>query len=348
MRLIPPLATQRVTQPPSLVSIVLPTYKRASVLPHAIRSVLAQTYVDWELIVVDDNSPDETPEVVAGFTDPRIRYVRNEPNLKLPRALNRGFSLARGEYLTWTSDDNLFGEQAIEKMVLRLREGACEFVYADYFLYADIDASGQPLAQRHQQLPSQLQLDKQNHIGACFMYTRRAYELVGDYEPDLFLVEDYDYFIRLARAVKTCHLPEPLYYFRRHDDSLFCARYCEVKAADVLVRFKNGLIDDGQARQAVVGLLLENVDGVRSQWLRWTGALARRASYRLGMAHQALCERHFAARTGAAVSSLLDRYRNGSLDFNEAKRELMALMQRVGTVEYVRPAFLGAEPGGRA
>ncbi len=94
----------------ALVSIVLPTYKRAHVLPSAIRSVLNQTYTNLELIVVDDNSPDDTRDVVASFGDPRIRYVRNEPNLKLPRALNRGFSLARGEYLTWTSDDNLYGE----------------------------------------------------------------------------------------------------------------------------------------------------------------------------------------------------------------------------------------------
>ena len=88
-----------------LVSIVLPTYKRARVLPHAIRSVLAQTYANWELIVVDDNSPDDTAQVVAGFTDQRIRYVKNDPNLKLPRALNCGFSLARGSYLARMLDN---------------------------------------------------------------------------------------------------------------------------------------------------------------------------------------------------------------------------------------------------
>lgn len=55
---------------------------------------------------MDDNSPDEMAQVVAGFDDPQVRYVKNDPNLKLPLALNRGFSLARGDYLTWTSDDN--------------------------------------------------------------------------------------------------------------------------------------------------------------------------------------------------------------------------------------------------
>ena len=72
-----------------LVSIVLPTYNRAHLLGHAIRSVLAQTHRNLELIVVDDNSKDETPSVVRSFDDARIRYVRNDPNLKLPAALNR-------------------------------------------------------------------------------------------------------------------------------------------------------------------------------------------------------------------------------------------------------------------
>src|SRR5512137_2512935 len=109
-----------------LVSIVLPTYKRAHVLPHAISSVLNQTYTNLELVIVDDNSPDDTLEVVKLFNDSRIHYVKNEPNLKLPRALNRGFSLARGEYLTWTSDDNLYAPTAIERMVDALVSEKCD------------------------------------------------------------------------------------------------------------------------------------------------------------------------------------------------------------------------------
>ena len=331
----------------SLVSIVLPTYKRAHVLPFAIRSVLAQTYANWELIVVDDNSPDDTAKVVASFTDTRIRYVKNDPNLKLPRALNRGFSLARGEYLTWTSDDNLFAEQAIEKMVARLQQGHCDFVYADYYLFADIDANGNAMEKHHEKLPDRLQLEKSNHIGACFMYTRRAYEVVGDYEPELFLVEDYDYFMRLAKAFSACHIAEPLYYFRRHDDALFCSRYCEIKAADILVRYRNKFVSDEQARGAVVSLLMQDIEGIKNPLLRWTGAVARKTSYRVTVAHQWLCRSYLAARTGPTVSTVLARYRSGTLSFDEAKESLMSLMQDAGTVEYVRPAFLQAKPLGQ-
>jgi glycosyltransferase involved in cell wall biosynthesis len=333
-----------VTQP--LVSIVLPTYKRAQVLPNAIRSILRQTYTNLELIIVDDNSPDNTPEIVESFSDARIRYVRNEPNLKLPRALNKGFSLARGDYLTWTSDDNLFAETAIKKMVARLQQGDCDFVYADYYLFADIDAAGNALEKRHEKLPGQLQLEKSNHIGACFLYTREAYDTVGDYDPDLFLVEDYDYFMRIAKRFKSCHIPEPLYYFRRHDDALFCSRYCEVKASDVLVRYKNGFINEEDAVNAVVALLLQNVDGINNPLLRWSGKLVHGISYRLTKAHHDYCRHYLMARLNPAVIALLTRYRAGQTGFKEAKETLMALMQGAGTVEYVRPAFLKSAPGG--
>ena len=155
-----------------LVSIVLPTYKRPKLLAQAVASVLAQSHENWELIVVDDHSPDDTPQVMAAFDDPRIRYVRNDPNLKLPRTLNRGFALARGELLTWTSDDNLFEPHAIERMVARLQRGDCDLVYADYYLFSQQDAQGRPLDIHHDRLPDVVQLEKGNHIGACFLYTR--------------------------------------------------------------------------------------------------------------------------------------------------------------------------------
>ena len=77
----------------------------------------------------------------------------------------------------------------------------------------------------HDRLPGKLQLEKGNHIGACFLYTRRLYEAVGDYDPELFLVEDYDYFMRASRHFRFCHIAEPLYYFRRDDDTLYLSRF---------------------------------------------------------------------------------------------------------------------------
>lgn len=320
----------------ALVSIVLPTYKRAHVLPHAIRSVLAQTYRHWELIVVDDNSPDDTAAVVASFADPRIRYVRNEPNLKLPRALNRGFSLARGDYVTWTSDDNLYGEQALEKMVARLRAGDCDLVYADYWLFAEQGADGGPLDPQHVRQPGQVQLEKGNHIGACFLYTRQLYEVVGDYDPELFLVEDYDFFIRAARQFRFGHIAEPLYYFRRDDDTLYLSRFAEVKASDVLVRYRNGLLDERGVLDILVALLMRNPSGLAHPGLRALHRLAEGRSYRLAQWQRRWAERHLKRRLAPGVRGILQGYRSQASSFGAARDALREQLGKLGKLEYAR------------
>lgn len=319
-----------------LVSIVLPTYKRARLLPLAINSVIAQTYPNWELIVVDDNSPDNTSDVVASFTDARIRYVKNNPNLKLPRALNRGFSLAKGEYLTWTSDDNLYSNTAIEKMVSRLETGNCDIVYTDYYLFSEEDSNGQPLDIQHEKLPSKLQLEKGNHIGACFLYTRKVYETVGEYDPELFLVEDYDYFIRIAKKFTFCHIAEPLYYFRRDDDTLFLSRFAEVKASDVLVRYKNDLLDEDGVLDNLVVLLMRNVDGITNKPLRWCNKVARNRSYRLSQIFQRWIQKYLRERLRGPLTKILAEYRHNRSSFGTARDALRKEVGTIGELKYVR------------
>lgn len=317
-----------------LVSIVLPTYKRADLLPHAIRSVLGQSYTNLELIVVDDNSPDHTADVVQSFVDPRVRYVKNEPNLKLPRALNRGFSLARGELLTWTSDDNLYAPTAIARMVEALGTQDADFVYADYWLFCDTDAEGQPVDPQHDKLPDELQLAKGNHIGACFMYSRALAEAVGEYDPELFLVEDYDYFIRAARQFRFAHIAEPLYYFKRDDATLYISRYCEVKASDLLVRYRNGLLDGAGVVEAVVELLLRNIAGLKNPLLRGGHALLRTRSFRLTNWHAKLTSHHLRRQLHGPVLALLDGYRQQQRSFGESRQALVALINALGAVSY--------------
>jgi len=324
-----------VTQP--LVSVVLPTYKRAHLLAQAMRSVLDQTHANLELIVVDDNSPDDTAQVVATFDDPRIRYVKNDPNLKLPRALNRGFSMARGEYLTWTSDDNLLAPTAIERMVGVLVGGDCDFVYADYWLFSEQVADGHPLAPQHDRLPDTLQLDKGNHIGACFLYTRALYEAIGDYDPELFLVEDYDYFLRAARQFRFCHIAEPLYYFRRDDATLYCSRFPEVKASDVLVRFKNGAIDASDAAAMLTGLLLQHPDELKHAGLRRALAIRERLSYRLGAWLVERGRTRLKHRLTSDITPLFMRYQSGEASFADTRTALLERVHAHGTLAYVDP-----------
>ncbi|MDO5124604.1 MAG: glycosyltransferase family 2 protein [Eubacteriales bacterium] len=202
-----------------LVSIVLPVYNGEEFLRESLDSIIDQTYKNWELLILDDCSTDNTPVIANEYAtkDDRIKYIRNEKNLKLPGNLNKGFSLAKGEYLTWTSDDNKYRPIAIEKMLGELKRNSSDLVYASYQV---IDESGNNIKVISADKKGQEHILGSNVVGACFMYTRRAYEYTGDYNVDLFLVEDFDYWQRMMSKYEPVVIDEVLYDYRWHGASL--------------------------------------------------------------------------------------------------------------------------------
>lgn len=200
------------------VSIVLPVYNGETTIEKAIKSVIRQTYSNLELIIVNDCSTDGTKRIVERYAkeDERITLVNNTCNLKLPKTLNTGFAHASGKYYTWTSDDNVYKDDAIEKMVDILESDmTIDMVYANY---TNIDANDREVGEVYLEEPHKLLTG--NVIGACFLYTKRIAEQIGEYDPNLFLAEDYDYWIRIFRAGKILHIQDNLYYYRRHKNSL--------------------------------------------------------------------------------------------------------------------------------
>lgn len=200
------------------ISIVLPVYNGSAYISDSINSILAQTYTNWELIIVDDCSTDKTPEIINHFreSDSRIIICTNERNLGLPNALNAGFSLASGDYYTWTSDDNLYLPGALEKMINVLeKEPDILMVYADYSM---VDPSGNIIIEM--KLPESQYIVTGNICGACFLYRSDAAKQAGTYDPETFLAEDYDYWIRIYKQGNIRHLSENLYLYRMHPNSL--------------------------------------------------------------------------------------------------------------------------------
>lgn len=203
-----------------LVSVVLPVYNGEKYLRESIESVLNQTYRNIELIIVDDCSIDSTQLIAREYvrSDSRVKYYRNQKNLKLPRNLNRGFSLARGEYLTWTSDDNRYKPKAIATLVEKL-EGKKDVQFA-FASCRVIDGNGKEIEYIMVNENSPKQIIGSNSVGACFMYTRKVYETIGDYDPELVLVEDFDYWQRICMKFKAVGIPDILYEYRWHDGAL--------------------------------------------------------------------------------------------------------------------------------
>lgn len=220
-----------------LVSVVLPVYNGAEHVQKAIDSVLAQTYANFELIAVDDCSTDNTLEILKANAkrDSRIKVLSNETNLKLPRTLNAGFAAAGGKYLTWTSDDNKYKPNALEAMVGALEaDASADMVYADY---TNIDADDNVIAEVS--LAESDALVAWNCCGACFLYTKSIAERVGLYDADLFLAEDYDYWLRIHAIGRIVHIPDNLYCYRRHSRSLTETRKSQIAAQTFRMIEKN-------------------------------------------------------------------------------------------------------------
>lgn len=201
---------------PPKVSIILPTHNGSRYLLESISSCLNQSFDDFELLVVDDCSTDDTPEILRSVNDPRLRVIHLEVNRKLPGALNAGFEQAQGEYHTWTSDDNLYLPGALARMVDFLDQNPrTDGVYTDTFRLLDEKRIG-----RWHSGPS-FHLTKMQIVGACFLYRGTLWDRVGRYDESSFLVEDYDWWVRAWKSgARLKHLPEVWYEYRIHSNSL--------------------------------------------------------------------------------------------------------------------------------
>lgn len=220
-----------------LVSIVLPTHNGGSYLDQAVQSCLDQTWTDWELIIVDDASTDDTLARIERWTaaDPRIRCARHFRNRRLPAALNTGFARASGELLTWTSDDNLFRPHALAEMVAFLQANPdVDIVYTDY---SEIDQAGKVV--RLCRVSPMEELAVQNCVGPSFLYRRGVHERLGGYAEDLFLAEDYDFWLRASEHHRMERLSVDCYLYRVHAGSLTARRAREVETARAQAQFRN-------------------------------------------------------------------------------------------------------------
>ena len=206
----------------ALVSIVLPTYNGSKYISQSIESVLNQTFKDFELIIVNDCSTDDTLSICNQYQekDPRIKIISNPENKKLPESLNVGFENAQGKYFTWTSDDNLFKENALEVMVGYLEEHPDTDMVSCNMDRIDQDGKTVNKTENDGVAREAWVLGFTNNIGACFLYTKKIASLVGKYDKTMFCAEDYDYWCRIASVGHIFYIPDNLYQYRVHGGSL--------------------------------------------------------------------------------------------------------------------------------
>jgi glycosyltransferase involved in cell wall biosynthesis len=210
-----------------LVSVIIPTFNGASYVGEALASACAQTLKEFEILVLDDGSSDNTLEIVAQCGDPRLCVVRNLSTLGLAGNWNRGVELSQGEYVLILHQDDRLAPQMLETQVSRLRrEPEAGYAYSAYRL---IDPAGQVLQvvrpfpgdhvwQGEKEFEHHL---RKNYVQCPTVVVRRAcYEALGGYSSRLKYALDWEMWLRIeSHGYRVAYSAQPLSDWRLHGES---------------------------------------------------------------------------------------------------------------------------------
>ena len=190
------------------VSIILPTYNRAHTIMEAISSILAQTYENYEVLVIDDGSEDNTKDLMSELSDPRIRYVKSPVNRGVSFARNSGIRLAQGELLAFQDSDDEWMADKLKLQVEALDQWGEEYglVYTRFFYIKEDGRLEWP----PKEIPYHMQngdifqyMLLYNPVGGPTMMVRReCIQSVGMFNTDIRAMEDYEFALRIAKHYK--------------------------------------------------------------------------------------------------------------------------------------------------
>ena len=203
-----------------LVSVIMPAYNAGKYIEEAIRSVIAQTVTDWELLVIDDCSTDETCAIVAKLAeqDERIRLFRNEENRGVARTRNRGLDLCRGQYVALLDRDDLWLPEKLAKQLQQLRDTGAELGYCSY---AMIDKNGCSIRADYL-VPEAATYEwilRENVIGCSTAIMTQHVAKRNKFSTD-FYHEDYVMWLSLLKeGIRACGCQEVLAKYRVTSDS---------------------------------------------------------------------------------------------------------------------------------
>ena len=197
-----------------LVSIIMPSYNTGSYIADSIRSVLDQSYADWELLIVDDCSTDHTEEVVGTFlTDPRIRFFKNRKNSGAAVSRNAALREAKGKWIAFLDSDDLWLPEKLEHQIRFMEEKRCQFSYTNYH---EIDENGSPLGIF---VTGPKRITRTGFYNYCWpgcltvMYDREAVGLIQ--AADIRKNNDYAMWLEISRHADCYLLDEDLAQYRR-------------------------------------------------------------------------------------------------------------------------------------
>lgn len=231
------------------VSVIMPVYNGERYIAEAVNSVLAQTYADLELIVVDDGSTDQTLSQIESLRDSRLRILR-QSNQGVSAAANVGIKASHGEYLAGMGSDDVWQPSKIEKQVALLdAQPEVDLVYC-WTGYIGPESESLPYLQQVEitEAPVKALFSRHLDIASSLLYRRSCFEIHGLFDPRLRHHEDWDLLCRLAMAkVQFAVIREPLCRNRLNGSGL---TYRGLKSKDIRVLGENLRLYVSKARSS--------------------------------------------------------------------------------------------------
>ena len=243
-----------------LVSIVMPSYNTAKYISDSIKSVQAQTYNNWELIIVDDCSTDNSLDVIQSFNDPRIRILQNEKNSGAAISRNYALREATGRWIAFLDSDDTWAPEKLERQIKFMESNNYAFTFTDYRIC--LNGEWLPYVNTGPNV-----VTKKRMYDYCYfstitvMYEREKIGLIQI--ADLRKNNDYAMWLKAIEKSKAYRLPECLSFYIKHEGSISSGNKAK------LIKWHYKLFRDGMGKNALLSFFLTANNMAHGVWKKF-------------------------------------------------------------------------------
>lgn len=223
------------------ISVVMSVYNGMPYLEEAVKSILNQTYRNFEFIIIDDASTDSSWGYLKSLKDRRIKLIKNEKNLGLASSLNKGIKAARGDYVARMDADDISLPQRFEKQINFFKAHKDYILVGSQVIWVDKNnnlISGFDTPLKDEDIRKKLIIRNQFHH-ATVMFRRSDIEKLGAYRDNLNGIEDYDLWFRVIKKGKVANLPERLVKRKIHERALTQKNHLKTELLAIGIRIIN-------------------------------------------------------------------------------------------------------------
>lgn len=201
-----------------LVSVIIPTHNRADILPRAINSVLSQSYTNYEIIVVDDGSVDNTQEFLLKFKSDKLRFLKNETSKGACNARNKGIQAAAGELLAFLDDDDEYLPTYLEE-IIKIYDPKWAYIFSRcYYVYKEAGKVKKLVPKKNKYVDAEQMLYEMSAGNLFIVEKSKMLNIIG-FDENLEKAQDYDVLLRLNLKFGTAYcLQRPLYIMHTEHD----------------------------------------------------------------------------------------------------------------------------------